>query len=115
MAPHLTHTERRREPRTLVRCISHAAQRNAQTGERVESMGVIEDVSAGGVRMLAATPLDRDEEVDVAFALGETIVEAHGRIAHMEETRDGQVDFGVEFQSLDGERRRLIEDYCRRL
>ena len=72
------------------------------------------DISAGGCLLLAEEdiPLDSTIEFEIFLGQGESeSLKLRGRIARLNESKKGFYEYGVAFDALSSEARRLFADY----
>ena len=104
--------ERRRGPRIPVQHTASVVQEIAETGERIEGMGTTTDISEGGLRFQGSELFDPNHEVQVQLVLGESVIDAKGRVVHLTINSRGAVAMGIQFNNLQETHRRCIQQYC---
>lgn len=109
----MTAVERRKKPRIAIRDTAKIVQKDEKTGKKVAGTGVAADVSEGGIRVQGREVLDPYREVEISFTLGDTIIEAKGRVRHLTFNRRGNVAMGIQFEGLAEKDKKLIERLCR--
>src|SRR4051812_32176037 len=71
------------------------------------------DVSAGGMRLVAATPARPGEPVSLVFFLNGDIVCARGTVRWCARTKRGLFTFGVAFLAVEEDGTALVTTFCK--
>ncbi|MDP6685961.1 MAG: PilZ domain-containing protein [Candidatus Omnitrophota bacterium] len=76
---------------------------------------VTKDMSAGGCLLLVTEELSLKSEVELEIFLGETdseVLRLKGRLTRLNRKEKGLYEYGIVFDTLSSEARRLFADYC---
>ena len=82
--------------------------------KHTKGTGVTKNVSVGNCLLLVTEKLSLDTEVELQIFLGESESEfltIHGRIARINRSEDGLYEYGIKFDEISREARRLFADY----
>jgi c-di-GMP-binding flagellar brake protein YcgR len=88
-------------------------ERRATNDERRKE-AVTKDISAGGCLLLVAEELPANSEVELQIFLGESQTESltlKGKIARLNRAEKDLYEYGIAFDSISREARRLFADY----
>ncbi len=119
---HLTGTEafeeRRKTARLDVPIRVEYRVLGAQTSPEVPAAGkdaATRNISAGGCLLLVAEELPIDAHVEITIFLGDSDTEAlrlEGKIVRLSRQEKDLYEYGIGFDQMSAEARRLFADYC---
>lgn len=105
------HDDRRHDPR-IEKLQLVQVSRFDEEGFRADlATGRTLNISRGGLRLELLHPLPLRSEVSLSLALGNELVEVHGRVTYLESLDDERSAMGVQFLDLSAEDRRKIDAY----
>jgi len=87
----------------------------ASKGTRTPQGGVTKDISLGGCLLVVTEKLPIDTELTLEILLGEGGLETltlSGRIVRLNRSQKGLYEYGITFNNLSSQGRRLFADYC---
>lgn len=89
---------------------------SAASGRRpAAKSAVTKNISAGGCLLLVAEDLTEGAELELDIMLGEEELEAlklKGKILRINRKEEGLYEYGISFQEISKEARRLFADFC---
>lgn len=101
--------ERRRQPRKSLRSQVYFICVSADGRESTQDIGVVRDISAGGMMLETTTPINTMEIKIVAATADNQQVEAKGGIIYSMQVGEGRYNTGVFFQSGSEKAARFVE------
>jgi len=108
-------TERRKTARLDVAIkVHYLVKRQTADGFEAIKNAVTKDISLGGCLLLVAEDIQIGSELELEILLGETDSEAlriKGRILRLNRQEHGLYEYGIAFDSISKETRRLFADY----
>jgi len=73
------------------------------------------DLSLEGIGIETGSPLNKDENLQLAIIIGECQVNAMGRVVYTNKERSGRFRSGIEFEEISKRNRRIIKLYLERM
>ena len=101
--------ERRQQPRKSLQCQVYFICVSADGRESSQDIGMVRDVSAGGMMLETTTPINTTEIRIIASTTDNQQIEASGGVIYSMQVGEGQYNTGIFFQSSSEEAARFVE------
>lgn len=103
--------DRRHDPRIAKFQLVQVTRFNEEGFRADLATGRTLNISRGGLRLELLHPLPLRSEVTLSLALGNDIVDVHGRVTYLESLDDERSAMGIQFLDLSAEDARRIDAY----
>lgn len=101
--------ERRQQPRTSLHCQVYFICVSADGRESSQDIGMARDVSAGGMMLETATPINTTEIRIIAPTPDNQQIEVSGGVIYSMQVGEGKYNTGIFFQTSSEDAARFVE------
>ncbi|MBW1890150.1 MAG: hypothetical protein JRF32_00820 [Deltaproteobacteria bacterium] len=101
--------ERRQQPRKVVQHQVYFICVSADGRESAQDIGMIRDISPGGMLLVTTAPINTTELRIIAATADDQRVETSGSIIYSMQVGEGEFNTGIFFQSSSKEAARFVE------
>jgi len=101
--------ERRQHPRKSLQCQVYFICVSADGRESTQDIGVVRDISAGGMMLETTTPINTMEIKIIAATADNQKMEAEGGVTYSMQVGEGRHNTGIFFQSDSEKTERFVE------